>query len=116
VCAETGAGEPWVVHDLHALRAAVPRDHAERVLGHVISGVEGVYDQCSYQTEKGEDREGRGAVSGTGHNGLMFYLKLRPLTNSTTTKSIENRYHKPLTLLIPFFRPEYLNRNSCANI
>ena len=35
-------------------RAAVPRDHAERVLGHVVSGVEGVYDQYSYQTEKGE--------------------------------------------------------------
>jgi len=35
-------------------RAAVPRDHAERVLGHAISGVEGVYDRHSYQTEKGE--------------------------------------------------------------
>jgi hypothetical protein len=35
-------------------RAAVPRDHAEHVLGHVIPGVEGVYDRHSYQTEKGE--------------------------------------------------------------
>ena len=51
---------PWVVHDLRRTarslmsRAKVPRDHAERVLGHVIPGVEGVYDQYSYQTEKGE--------------------------------------------------------------
>jgi hypothetical protein len=36
------------------IRAAVPRDHAERVLGHAMPGVEGVYDQYSYQTEKGE--------------------------------------------------------------
>jgi hypothetical protein len=35
-------------------RAKVPRDHAERVLGHAMPGVEGVYDQYSYQTEKGE--------------------------------------------------------------
>jgi hypothetical protein len=35
-------------------RAKVPRDHAERVLGHVIPGVEGIYDQYSYQAEKGE--------------------------------------------------------------
>jgi integrase len=52
--------KPWVVHDLRRTarslmsRAKVPRDHAERVLGHVVSGVEGVYDQYSYQTEKGE--------------------------------------------------------------
>ena len=58
--AELGALKPWVVHDLRRTarslmsRAAVPRDHAERVLGHTIPGVEGVYDQYSYQTEKGE--------------------------------------------------------------
>jgi hypothetical protein len=52
--------KPWVVHDLQRTarslmsRAAVPRDHAERVLGHAMPGVEGVYDQYSYQTEKGE--------------------------------------------------------------
>ena len=52
--------KPWVVHDLRRTarslmsRAAVPRDHAERVLGHVMPGVEGVYDRHSYQTEKGE--------------------------------------------------------------
>jgi integrase len=52
--------EPWVIHDLRRTarslmsRAKVPRDHAERVLGHTMSGVEGVYDRHSYQTEKGE--------------------------------------------------------------
>jgi hypothetical protein len=52
--------EPWVIHDLRRTarslmsRAKVPRDHAERVLGHAMPGVEGVYDQYSYQTEKGE--------------------------------------------------------------
>jgi integrase len=52
--------KPWVVHDLRRTarslmsRAGVLRDHAERVLGHAIPGVEGVYDQYSYQTEKGE--------------------------------------------------------------
>jgi integrase len=58
--AEFGALKPWVVHDLRRTarslmsRAAVPRDHAERVLGHAMPGVEGVYDRHSYQTEKGE--------------------------------------------------------------
>ena len=58
--AELGTLKPWVVHDLRRTarslmsRAAVPRDHAERVLGHTMSGVEGVYDRHSYQTEKGE--------------------------------------------------------------
>jgi integrase len=52
--------EPWVVHDLRRTarslmsRAKVPRDHAERVLGHTLPGVEGIYDRHSYQTEKGE--------------------------------------------------------------
>jgi integrase len=52
--------EPWVVHDLRRTarslmsRAKVPRDHAERVLGHAMPGVEGVYDRHSYQAEKGE--------------------------------------------------------------
>ena len=35
-------------------RVKVPWDHAERVLGHAIPGVEGIYDHYSYQTEKGE--------------------------------------------------------------
>jgi hypothetical protein len=33
-------------------RAGVPSDHAERCLGHVISGVRGVYDRHEYREEK----------------------------------------------------------------
>jgi len=50
----------WVVHDLRRSsrslmsRAGVPREHAERVLGHVIGGVEGVYDRFEYRAEKGD--------------------------------------------------------------
>jgi integrase len=43
----------WTVHDLRRTarslmsRAGVPSEHAERVLGHVIGGVEGVYNRHS---------------------------------------------------------------------
>ena len=33
-------------------RAGVPSDRAERCLGHVMSGVRGVYDRHQYQREK----------------------------------------------------------------
>jgi integrase len=48
----------WVVHDLRRTsrslmsRAGVPVDHAERVLGHVIGGVRGVYDRHLFHREK----------------------------------------------------------------
>jgi integrase len=48
----------WTIHDLRRTarslmsRAGVPREHAEQVLGHVIRGVEGVYDQHNYIEEK----------------------------------------------------------------
>jgi len=48
----------WCLHDLRRTarslmsRAGVNRDHAERVLGHAIVGVEGVYDRHSYLAEK----------------------------------------------------------------
>ncbi len=48
----------WVLHDLRRTarslmsRAGVRPDIAERVLGHAISGVEGVYDRHSYRAEK----------------------------------------------------------------
>jgi integrase len=48
----------WQLHDLRRTartlmsRAGVKREHAERVLGHVIGGVEGVYDQHQYDAEK----------------------------------------------------------------
>ena len=52
--------EPWVFHDLRRTarslmaRAGVPRDVAERVLGHVIQGVEGTYDRHEYRAEKAD--------------------------------------------------------------
>jgi len=51
---------PWTVHDLRRTarslmaRAGVRPDIAERVLGHVIAGVEGVYDRHTYREEKAE--------------------------------------------------------------
>jgi integrase len=47
----------WTLHDLRRTarslmsRAGVPSEHAERCLGHVISGVEGVYDRHGYRDE-----------------------------------------------------------------
>ena len=51
---------PWTVHDLRRTarslmsRAGVRSDIAERVMGHVIDGVEGVYDRHAYRDEKAE--------------------------------------------------------------
>jgi integrase len=48
----------WRLHDLRRTarslmsRAGVLSEHAERVLGHTITGVEGVYDRHSYHHEK----------------------------------------------------------------
>lgn len=50
--------EPWRLHDLRRTaktlmqRARVRPDISERVLGHVIQGVEGVYDRHDYVDEK----------------------------------------------------------------
>lgn len=52
--------EPWTIHDLRRTarslmaRAGVRPDVAERVLGHVIAGVEGVYDRHHYRDEKAD--------------------------------------------------------------
>lgn len=49
---------PWVLHDLRRTartlmsRAGVAPDIAERVLGHVIPGVQGTYDRYAYAAEK----------------------------------------------------------------
>ncbi len=51
---------PWVTHDLRRTakslmaRAGVRPDISERTLGHVIAGVEGVYDRHGYAEEKAE--------------------------------------------------------------
>ena len=50
----------WTVHDLRRTarslmsRAGVRPDIAERVMGHAIEGVEGVYDRHSYVVEKAD--------------------------------------------------------------
>jgi integrase len=52
--------QPWVLHDLRRTarslmsRAGIRPDIAERVLGHAIPGVEGVYDRHSYSDEKAD--------------------------------------------------------------
>jgi integrase len=52
--------EPWTLHDLRRTakslmaRAGVRPDISERVLGHTITGVEGVYDRHDYRDEKAE--------------------------------------------------------------
>jgi integrase len=49
---------PWRLHDLRRTartlmsRAGVESDHAERVMGHAVGGVEGVYDKHHYEKEK----------------------------------------------------------------
>ena len=51
---------PWVLHDLRRTarsllsRAGVSDHHAERVMGHAIAGVAGVYDRHAYRDEKAE--------------------------------------------------------------
>lgn len=51
---------PWVIHDLRRTarslmsRASVRPDIAERVLGHALRGVEGVYDRHTYREEKAD--------------------------------------------------------------
>jgi integrase len=55
-----GELEPWVIHDLRRTarslmaRAGVARDHAERVLGHALPGIEGTYDRHGYVAEKAQ--------------------------------------------------------------
>jgi integrase len=55
-----GHFEPWVFHDLRRTarslmsRAGVRPDISERVLGHAIPGIAGVYDRHSYDSEKAD--------------------------------------------------------------
>jgi integrase len=55
---EKSAVTGWTLHDLRRTartlmsRAGVPSDHAERVVGHVVGGVRGVYDLHEYAKEK----------------------------------------------------------------
>ena len=51
---------PWTIHDLLRssrslmARAGVPSASAERVMGHVLTGVEQIYDRHSYEQEKAD--------------------------------------------------------------
>ena len=60
--AESGVKD-WVLHDLRRTarslmsRAGVRPDISERVLGHAIVGVEGVYDRHHYESEKADALE-----------------------------------------------------------
>ena len=50
----------WTIHDLRRTarslmaRAGVPSENAERVMGHAIAGVEGIYDRHAYFDEKAD--------------------------------------------------------------
>jgi integrase len=52
--------EPWVIHDCRRTarslmsRAGIASEHAERVMGHAIGGVEGIYDRHDYSPEKAD--------------------------------------------------------------
>jgi integrase len=69
--AKLGDMEPWTIHDLRRTarslmaRAGVRPDIAERVLGHAIPGVEGVYDRHSYADEKADAVTKLAALMGT---------------------------------------------------
>jgi integrase len=61
----------WTIHDLRRTarslmaRAGVRPDIAERVLGHAIAGVEGVYDRHTYAVEKADALDRLAALVGT---------------------------------------------------
>jgi integrase len=58
----------WTIHDLRRTarslmsRAAVPSDHAEMCLGHVLAGVRSTYDRHQYFNEKAAAFEGLAAT------------------------------------------------------
>jgi integrase len=58
----------WVLHDLRRTarsllsRAGVSADVAERYIGHVLTGVRGIYDRHEYQTEKARAAEALAAL------------------------------------------------------
>jgi integrase len=55
-----GFTERWTFHDLRRTartlmsRGRVNSDHAERVLGHIIGGVRGIYDRHEFHAEKAD--------------------------------------------------------------
>lgn len=75
----------WVIHDLRRTakslmaRAKVRPDISERVLGHTIKGVEGVYDRFEYFEEKSEALEKLA--------GLVELIRAPSMTNVTRIES-----------------------------
>ena len=73
---------PWTLHDLRCTarslmsRAGIRPDIAERVLGHAIPGVEGVYDRHRYDAEK------ENALEQLAH--LVETIVTRPTSNVIT--------------------------------
>jgi integrase len=63
--------EPWVIHDLRRTarsllsRAGVRPDISERVMGHAIAGVQGVYDRHTYNLEKADALDKLATLLGT---------------------------------------------------
>jgi integrase len=55
-----GDMRPWTIHDLRRTarslmsRAGVSSEHAERVMGHAIGGIEAIYDRHRYAAEKAD--------------------------------------------------------------
>jgi integrase len=51
---------PWTIHDLRRTarslmsRAGISRDVSERIMGHKLQGIEGIYDRHSYAAEKAD--------------------------------------------------------------
>src|SRR5215472_5332869 len=81
----------WTLHDLRRTaktlmaRAGVRPDISERVLGHVIAGVEGTYDRHSYADEKRDALEKLAA---------MIERILNPLPPASSPSSNKANYHE----------------------
>jgi integrase len=80
----------WRLHDLRRTarslmsRAAVRPDVAERVMGHAIGGVEGIYDRHSYKTEKAAALQQLAALIDSIVNPRENVVPLRGATNEGT--------------------------------
>jgi integrase len=83
---------PWVLHDLRRTarslmsRAGVSSEHAERVLGHSIRGVEGIYNRHEYTAEKADALAKLAALVATIVN--------PPEDNVVTISSRDRRSHR----------------------
>jgi integrase len=90
--------KPWVIHDLRRTarslmsRAGVRPEVAERVLNHVISGVQGVYDRHDYAAEKRVALEALDAlvsrIVAPSLNVVELAGHRQPITDSVPTRHI----------------------------